>query len=290
MPRHDTDYPPNEEPGTAGRRLSFAVRESDAAGLLAEQPPVSGAGQQPTPDDPPGRRGPRLRWRTGRQAATLLCTASVALLSWFWWQAANVTAPVSPTSSVNATVNSEETVPEPDNWPTTGTDRESGRIGAAAPGKITVHVAGAVLRAGVVELPEGSRLHEAIAAAGGSAADADPDQLNLAAVLEDGQKVLVPLQGETASASGGGDPAVGDTGSRVGPSGGGGPHPAGVKINLNTAEAEELATLPRVGTVLAQRIVDWRTQHGRFQRVEELDAVEGIGPKLLAALLPLVRV
>ena len=62
-----------------------------------------------------------------------------------------------------------------------------------------MHVAGAVVRAGIVELPQGSRLHEAIAAAGGSAPDADPDQLNLAAVLEDGQKVLVPRQGETAA-------------------------------------------------------------------------------------------
>ena len=288
MPRHDPDYPPNDEPGTAGHRLSFAVRASDGAGLLAEPPPVSGAGQQRTPDDPPGRRGPRIRWRTGLRAATLLCLASMALLSWFWWQAANVTSAVSPTSSVNATVNGEETVPEPDIRPTTGTDSDSGGSGAAAPGKIIVHVAGAVHRAGIVELPEGSRLHEAIAAAGGSATDADPDQLNLAAVLEDGQKVLVPLQGETAPAGGGGDPAAGDTGARGSPSGGGGSPP--VKINLNTAEPDELATLPRVGTVLAQRIVDWRTQHGRFQRVEELDAVEGIGPKLLAALLPLVRV
>ena len=70
----------------------------------------------------------------------------------------------------------------------------------------------------------------------------------------------------------------------------GGTVPAEGKINLNTAGAEELATLPRVGPVLAQRIVDWRTQHGDFQRVEELDAVDGFGPKLLEGLLPLVRV
>ena len=64
----------------------------------------------------------------------------------------------------------------------------------------------------------------------------------------------------------------------------------GTKINLNTAGIEELSTLPRVGPVLAQRIVDWRKQHGRFQTVDELDAVDGVGPKLLEALLPLVRV
>ena len=71
----------------------------------------------------------------------------------------------------------------------------------------------------------------------------------------------------------------------------GGTAPAGGgKINLNTAGVEELGTLPRVGPVLAQRIVDWRRQHGRFKTVQELDAVDGIGPKLLEALLPLVEV
>jgi competence protein ComEA len=84
--------------------------------------------------------------------------------------------------------------------------------------------------------------------------------------------------------------APGGPGAPGSPTGGvGSPSEAG-KINLNTAGAEELATLPRVGPVLAQRIVDWRTQHGQFQRVEELDAVDGVGPKMLAALLPLVRV
>ena len=149
-----------------------------------------------------------------------------------------------------------------------------------------MHVAGAVVRAGIVELPRGSRLHEAIAAAGGSAPGADPDQLNLAAVLEDGQKVLVPRQGETAPAA----PAPAGGARRPGQPRADGSVPAAGKINLNTAGAEELATLPRVGPVLAQRIVDWRKQHGHFQRVEELDAVDGLGPKLLEALLPLVRV
>jgi competence protein ComEA len=215
----------------------------------------------------------------------------LVLLGWFWWQAANAAAEVSPLNSSGV----EETgkpAPEPDAGPTPAATRSPGDSGGDAAGKIIVHVGGAVVRAGIVELPEGSRLHEAIAAAGGSAPDADPDQLNLAAVLQDGQKILVPRQGETVPAGTAPD-SIAPPGGPVAPgspAGGTGSTPAAGKINLNTAGADELATLPRVGPVLAQRIVDWRTQHGQFQRVEELDAVDGVGPKLLAALLPLVRV
>lgn len=301
MPRHDPDLPPCDEPGPVGRRLSSAVGAREGPGLLGEAPIHSGAGEQSTADSFPGCRGPRIRWRTGRQAAGLLCLVSLALIGWFWWQSANPTATVSPISSASNPENSEAPLPEPDAVPQTGADSEPGGSGSSArggsgdggTGKIIVHVAGAVLRAGIVELPQGSRLHEAIAAAGGSATDADPDQLNLAAVLEDGQKVLVPRQGETApdgdAAAGGRAPAAGEA-ARGTPAVGAGSPPAAGKVNLNTAGADELASLPRVGPVLAQRIVDWRMQHGKFQRVEELDAVDGIGPKLLAALLPLVRV
>jgi competence protein ComEA len=66
--------------------------------------------------------------------------------------------------------------------------------------------------------------------------------------------------------------------------------PADSKININTAEAAELDALPKVGPVLAQRIVDWRKEHGAFKSIEELDAVDGVGPKMLEALLPLVTV
>lgn len=305
MPRHTPGDPPGAEPGRADHRLAAAVlpgavRIDAGSGLLDGQPFASRSGTQhdPGPDHSPVR-SPRIRWRTGRRAAALLCLLATALLCWFWWQAANATAEVSPLSSINPTEagGPEDPEPEagpsavPDNSPGDGDGDGDGDSGNGAGGDtrdtVIVHVAGAVARAGIVELPRGSRLHEAIAAAGGSAPGADPDQLNLAAVLEDGQKVLVPRQGETvpdASAPAG---DASDAGARGSP--GSGSAPAG-KINLNTAGAEELATLPRVGPVLAQRIVDWRKQHGNFQRVEELDAVDGFGPKLLEGLLPLVRV
>jgi len=159
-----------------------------------------------------------------------------------------------------------------------------------------VHVAGAVAAPGVIRLQQGSRVDDAIAAAGGAAPDADVNRLNLALAVEDGQKIYVPRQGEPASSAaessgsggtgpGGMDPGgVGSTGT--GQAGGA----AGGKINLNTAGAAELDTLPKVGPVLAQRIVDWRKDHGPFKSVEELDAVDGVGPKMLEALLPLVTV
>ena len=286
--------------GHAGRRLSAAV--GSGTGLLDGTPLVSPATGdiEPGPDDSPVPS--RIRWRTGRRAAVLLCLLSVALLGWFWWQAAggtavngsavngtalNGTEDVSPLSSVNASAAGDVPAPEPDSGETRAVDESRGEAGADTPGKVVVHVAGAVVRAGIVELPQGSRLHEAIAAAGGGAPDADPDQLNLAAVLEDGQKVLVPRQGETLPS---GSASAGDTGGGGGQTGADESSVTPGKINVNTAGVEELATLPRVGPVLAQRIVEWRGQHGNFQRVEELDAVDGVGPKLLAALLPLVRV
>ncbi|MEV8040287.1 ComEA family DNA-binding protein [Arthrobacter sp. NPDC080082] len=216
---------------------------------------------------------PVVRWRTARGAAVLLAVVAVLLGGWFWWRAAGSAPQVVPLSERSTTAAAVETAP------------------AAPAERVVVHVTGAVIRPGVLTLPAGSRLHEAIAAAGGATPTADLDRLNLAAAVEDGQKIVVPERGSPEAqdsqggASGEGGGSSGGSGSGSGASGNG-----TAKVNLNTADAEELATLPRVGPVLAQRIVDWRKQHGRFTRVEELDAVDGVGPKLLEALLPLVRV
>jgi competence protein ComEA len=161
------------------------------------------------------------------------------------------------------------------------TDGGAGERSEGGGGKIVVHVAGAVQTPGVVELPAGSRIHEAVEAAGGGLPGADLNRLNLAAVLTDGQKVHVPLVGEQLSA----DPARDADGDAAGAGAA-----ATDRIDLNTASADELGTLPRVGPVLAQRIVDWRKEHGNFKTVEELDAVDGVGPKMLETLLPLVTV
>lgn len=130
------------------------------------------------------------------------------------------------------------------------------------PGEVIVHVAGAVKRSGVYRLPEGSRVIDAVEAAGGGTADADIHALNLADILIDGQRYYVPTVEE--SAGGGGTYSGSGTG----------------KINLNRATKAELETLPGIGPTLAERIITYREQHGPFRRPEELKNVSGIGNKI----------
>ncbi len=150
---------------------------------------------------------------------------------------------------------------------------------SAAPGptELVVHVAGRVRTPGVVRLQPGSRVLDAVEAAGGAEDGVDLSGLNLARLVADGEQVLVGI----AALPGGVGPA-GSAGSPAAPDGG--------QVNLNTATAEQLDTLPGIGPALAGRILDWRVQHGRFNSVDELQEVSGIGPKTFAELAPLVVV
>ena len=155
---------------------------------------------------------------------------------------------------------------------------------------ILVHVVGAVHKPGVVTLSEHARVMDAIRAAGGLTRDARPGELNLAQVVRDAQQVVIG----TSRHPGG---EVRDTGTVSGSSSGGeagtdsesGGSAVGI-VDLNSATVADLDTLPGVGPVTAQRILAWRTEHGRFSRVEELQEVDGIGPKTYAQLAPHVRV
>jgi competence protein ComEA len=133
-----------------------------------------------------------------------------------------------------------------------------------------VDVVGAVRRAGVYRLPQGSRIADAVARAGGATRKADLALVNLAAPLADGTQIVVPLRAAATHA------AAGDPASSVGP------------VHLNTATAADLDALPGVGPVTAQKILDYRQQHGAFGNVDELDAIPGIGPKRLDQLRELV--
>jgi competence protein ComEA len=142
---------------------------------------------------------------------------------------------------------------------------------------VVVHVTGAVRRPGLVDLPGGSRVDDAVAAAGGATRRADLASVNLARLLVDGEQIVVLRKGETAPAGASG-PSTGGTAS------------PGQPVDLNLATLEQLDGLPGVGPVLAQRIIDYRTAHGRFSSVDELTEVSGIGERTLADLKPLVRV
>ena len=171
--------------------------------------------------------------------------------------------------------------------------------GAAGPGsgQVVVHVVGRVTRPGLVRLPAGSRVADAVEAAGGAAAGADLALLNLARLLVDGEQLRVPRPGEVVTAVPGapGSPAGGTPGT-AGSAGSAGSGAAGrvggagssAPVSLNSADVAALDALPGIGPVLAQRIVDWRTEHGRFTSVAELGEVSGIGEKLLAQITPKV--
>lgn len=157
-----------------------------------------------------------------------------------------------------------------------------------AAGVLLVHVVGQVRRPGVVRLPPGARVLDAVQAAGGATSSADLNHLNLARLVADGEQIVVPKPGESIQA--GGSPGAGGTGvgsSGQGSTGGGS---VGGLIDLNAADASALDSLPGVGPVLAQRILDWRAQHGRFSSVDELGEVTGIGDKILSQISPKVRV
>lgn len=152
----------------------------------------------------------------------------------------------------------------------------------AVVGVVVVDVAGKVRKPGVYRLPAGSRVDDAVRAAGGLLSGVDPALVNLARKLADGEQLLVGLVPPTdGSASGG----VGGSGAPAGP----GAAPAG-PLDLNTATLAQLDALPGVGPVLAQRILDWRTEHGRFDSVDQLRGVTGIGDSKYADLKSLVAV
>ena len=168
----------------------------------------------------------------------------------------------------------------------------SGASARGSPGRLVViDVVGQVARPGVVTVPDGSRVVDVLAAVGGALAGADVQRLNLARLVADGEQVFVPRPGETPPVLVGALSGAG-SGSGAGSAGtGAGGAPAAVAlVDLNTATLAALDTLPGVGPILAQRILDWRAQHGRFASVDELGEVSGIGDKLLEQIRPKVRV
>lgn len=160
-------------------------------------------------------------------------------------------------------------------------------------GHLMAHVAGAVRNPGLYVLPIGARIDDAVRSAGGAVAGSDPDALNLAAPVQDGQQIIVPMRGAEpimtsvrttplieSKAGAGRAESIAGMKSKPVPSS---------PVNVNQADATELQTLPGVGPSLAQSIITYRQQHGGLKSFTDLDAVKGIGPKKLEKLRPYVR-
>ena len=150
------------------------------------------------------------------------------------------------------------------------------------PGEVIVHIVGAVYNPGVYVLPEGARIHDVLAMAGGATDYADLRQINLAALAIDAMQIIVPHYGEEVD-------QVFVYANPQTPSQAPGQAASGL-ININTASNAELQTLPGIGPVLAEAIINFRETHGMFQSVEELINVPRIGPATLERLRPLVEV
>lgn len=257
------------------------------------------------------------RW--GLSPRVLLLVAVLALVAVVWGVTQFSAAPrAEPVASPSASAESVQAVgaqqsPGAQSTAQPGANpSESAQGGASGEATVRVHVAGAVNNPGVYTLPAQGRAVDAIAAASGAAADADLDRVNLAGALSDGVQIYVPHRGETAAPAqiqpNGGTANAGQGNAANGASqngasqGGTQPQPArtltpagsaqkgSTPVNINTATAEELQTLPRIGPAMAQRIIAWREAHGGFRSVDELDAVPGIGPSMLENLRPLVTV
>jgi competence protein ComEA len=261
-PDERLDGPPNSLPSVLPYELPDGL-----SGKLPDESPDEGTDE--SPDESPDESSDKLPGELSRQRFSRIHVGVVSTLlilglitaGWLLLRARPV-AVASPGDMVNTSAPAMASV-------------TPSRKGA----KIVVHIFGAVRHPGLVRLRENSRVQDAIDAAGGLTDRADPGELNLAQMLNDGQQVLIGTRsdpaGEVRDQSG--------SGTAEGPSATG-------ALDLNRADQSQLEELPSVGPVTAQAILTWRQQHGQFSRIEELQEVDGIGPKTYAQIAPHVRV
>jgi len=309
--------------GSSGERSDQWVT---AGSTVAARPAVEGVGSGPNAcaaavpglaDEPGGARHARVphprgwvrlpaafvgaRWQPGRAAlvgVVIVVALAVAVfgLRVAWARSADSGTVIAPGGGSRAGPNAVSAGAVPvgvsgtSGTPSAGAAPAASRGASPSVGVVVVHVVGRVRHPGVRQLPAGSRVADAVKAAGGATGKADLSALNLARVVVDGEQVRVPAVGDPVVPGPGGAGGAGGAGAAgAGSAGGAGAGgAAGVPVSLNTADLAALDTLPGVGPVLAQRILDWRTAHGRFTSIDELGEVSGIGEKLLAQISPLV--
>ncbi|MHA7134136.1 helix-hairpin-helix domain-containing protein [Oerskovia turbata] len=241
--------------------------------------PTSHAGFEHVPD------GGQRRWSVGARAAVVAAVTVLLLaLAVGLWALADgddlrPVASLGPGAGSGAGAGESGSAddgptPQPGSSAPPGSG-DGSATAAPAVSDVVVHVVGAVAAPGLVTLPEGSRVADALTAAGDATAEADLAGVNLAREVVDGEQIVVPRPGEAVAAA----PAPA-------PGGGTGAGP----VDLNSADEAALDALSGIGPVLAARIVEWREANGRFTSVEELGEVSGIGDALLARLRDQVRV
>lgn len=248
------------------------VAGEDTRGPVGGPPELPRPVVVPTPGRHASRRAGSALWTrlplTSAHLAVLALVAAVALAASAWWVVRAQARP-EPLPAPGALTSAADPLVTPASG--------SAAAPAAAPARteeveqVTVDVAGKVRDPGIAVLPAGSRVIDAIEAAGGVPRRVDLTSLNLARVLVDGEQVLVAIAPPTAV---GAAAAAGSAGA------------TGALVDLNTADASALDTLPGVGPVTAESILSWRDQHGSFTSVEELLEVDGIGAATLADIAP----
>jgi competence protein ComEA len=201
-------------------------------------------------------RAPSRRLRVGVGAATVLLIGAFVIAALVSGMTGGRTVPLTAASAPSASSTSAASSP--------GLPQQAGD-------ELYVHVSGAVNRPGLIRVAGGSRVVDAIEAAGGFAEAADQGGVNLARLVQDGEQLRVPVVGEVPPIADGSSGAVG-----------GGA--AGGLVDLNRATSAQLETLPRIGPALAQRIIEWREANGRFSAVTDLRNVAGVGEKIFEGL------
>ncbi|MBX3094975.1 MAG: helix-hairpin-helix domain-containing protein [Cryobacterium sp.] len=218
------------------------------------------------PPDPLAARAHRVRVSVGASVMLVLVALGIAVL------VSAMSAAGGTRTVIEAPGSEQSTIAEHPDAVTALPD-------SSAATEIFVHILGEVRRPGLVQLREGDRVIDAVAAAGGYTDAADREFLNLARFVSDGEQLVVFAEGEAPAQAAG----AASGGSGIGGAGNG-------KVNLNLADLTTLQTLPRVGPALAERILQWRELNGRFRSIEDLMSVSGIGEKTFAGLRELVTV
>jgi competence protein ComEA len=259
--RRDT---PPADPGARQRALHRLAAATGREPVTGGWTPSRPGDEDDVPPDSPVREQLRgSRWSLAPRHLVVLALVLVAGVGWAGCSLLRARPQPVPDRPV-AGITSGTPVATPGSSP------------SAAPRVVVVHVAGRVRRPGLVRAAPGARVADVIASAGGALPGADLTSVNLARQVTDGEQIVVGVPGAR--------PPTASPGA--GPSTGG----AGGQVDLNTASLAQLEGLPGVGPVLAQRILDWRTEHGRFSSVDELQEVSGVGPKKFESLKPHVRV